>query len=434
MKITKLRLENFRGFAGVHEFELPDGNITAIIGVNGAGKTSVLDAMAIVLYKMLKYGMGNVTEKKEKSIEFLLNDITIKQDLSSIHLYINRKINEISGYISDRTYSGWLDNDKLFEEKTEKSLHYKNFFINKPLPILIYYRSHRDFTGNGYIDYTFNYKNSAIWSWAYENAFDTIINYDNIVSWYLGQINIENNEKVKRKNFDYELPTISAIKKAIQRFLQSLEGTDLKGIALDVSPYNRTQQTLMIQKTDVDLEFSQLSAGEKMMIGIVLDIAYRMSIANPHLENPLQTDGIILIDEIELHLHPKWQMSVLQALSKTFPNVQFIVTTHSPLVINQLNSNQLLILDNFKIIEGKKLHNTYGRDVNAIVSDFMGAAERPHDIKKRLKEIEDELNEDVPNIALATQKLDTLKSIIDPNDYEILKLETLIAIEADELD
>ena len=64
----------------------------------------------------------------------------------------------------------------------------------------------------------------------------------------------------------------------------------------------------------------------------------------------------------------------------------------------------------------------------------MGAAERPHNIKKQLKEIEDLLNENVPNIALASEKLDTLKSIIDPNDYEILKLETLIAIEADELD
>ena len=433
MKITKLRLENFRGFSGVHEFELPDENITAIVGVNGAGKTSVLDACAIVLHEMLKEKIYEFHFEQEPQIIFSEYNITKNTTYSYIRSYINREINQTDGFID--IYRDFRTNKKNNNNQKNK-LSVNDFFSTKPFPIIKSFPFRRHFIGQrALINYGGSSKNdNGNWWWPHVNAFEPAINYNHIVSWYLQQINIENNEKVKRKDFDYELPTISAIKKAIQHFLQSLEGTDLKGIALDVSPYNRTQQILMIQKTDAYMEFNQLSAGEKMMLGMVLDIAYRMSIANPQLENPLQTDGIILIDEIELHLHPKWQMSVLQALSKTFQNIQFIVTTHSPLVINQLNSKQLLILDNFNIIEGKKLHNTYGRDINAIVSDFMGAAERPHNIKKQLKEIEDLLNENVPNIALASEKLDTLKSIIDPNDYEILKLETLIAIEADELD
>ena len=103
-------------------------------------------------------------------------------------------------------------------------------------------------------------------------------------------------------------------------------------------------------------------------------------------------------------------------------------------MLNHLKSSQLIILDNFKIIDGKSIPNTYGRDANSILEDFMGANERPKDVKAIIQEIEELLDEDKPNTKKARKKLDKLRSIIDPNDYEVIKLDTLITIEEDEVD
>ena len=88
----------------------------------------------------------------------------------------------------------------------------------------------------------------------------------------------------------------------------------------------------------------QLSDGEKCLIALVADIARRLAIANPILEDPLQGEGVVLIDEVDLHLHPAWQRMVLPKLIATFPNCQFIVSTHSPQILGEVDASQIRIL------------------------------------------------------------------------------------------
>ena len=83
---------------------------------------------------------------------------------------------------------------------------------------------------------------------------------------------------------------------------------------------------------------------KKSLLALVGDIARRLILANPSLENPLYGEGIVLIDEIELHLHPKWQREVINKLREVFPNIQFILTTHSPQVISEISRECLHIL------------------------------------------------------------------------------------------
>ena len=104
----------------------------------------------------------------------------------------------------------------------------------------------------------------------------------------------------------------------------------------------RNPDRLMIAKNGVEYNISQLSGGEKCLLALVGDLAYRIAVANPNLSNPLAGTGIVLIDEIELHMCPAWQQCILSALRKTFPNIQFIITTHSPQVMNEID-------DDFKI-------------------------------------------------------------------------------------
>ena len=78
---------------------------------------------------------------------------------------------------------------------------------------------------------------------------------------------------------------------------------------------------------------------------MICDLGRRLALANPLLKNPLRGAGVVLIDELELHLHPKWQREVTGKLRKTFPNIQFIATTHSPFVIQALKPGELINLD-----------------------------------------------------------------------------------------
>ena len=110
----------------------------------------------------------------------------------------------------------------------------------------------------------------------------------------------------------------------------------------------------------------------KSILAMVADIAYRMAILNPQLlENVIQeTGGIVLVDEIDMHLHPDWQGKIISALHKTFPKVQFICTTYSPTVLTNVQ-----ILDNGKIYRPNV--KTYGRDVNSILREVMQTEIRP---------------------------------------------------------
>ena len=128
------------------------------------------------------------------------------------------------------------------------------------------------------------------------------------------------------------------------------------------------------------IPINQLSDGYKSMISLVADIAYRMAVLNPQFLGNIckNTDGVVLIDEVDLHLHPAWQQRVLGDLRAIFPKVQFIVSTHAPAVINTVKRESIRILKNKNI----KLApiETYGKDVNSVLKEIMDADGRPANI------------------------------------------------------
>lgn len=104
------------------------------------------------------------------------------------------------------------------------------------------------------------------------------------------------------------------------------------------------------------------------------DLARRMALANPSMPNPLEGEGVVLIDEIDLHMHPSWQRKVMGVLKKTFPNIQFIVTTHSPQVLGELNEdyNIFVFYHQDKCIVGRKYDSFIGWDSNVLLEEVMG--------------------------------------------------------------
>jgi hypothetical protein len=133
---------------------------------------------------------------------------------------------------------------------------------------------------------------------------------------------------------------------------------------------------MKINKGNISLAVEQLSDGEKCTLALIGDLARRLSLANPSQKNPLQGDGVVLIDEIELHMHPAWQREILSKLEKTFPNIQFIITTHSPQVLGEVGDNFTLF--SLAIVKGEleftETGPLIGWDSNYILEDFMGAS------------------------------------------------------------
>ena len=158
---------------------------------------------------------------------------------------------------------------------------------------------------------------------------------------------------------------------------------------------------------------------------MVGDLARRLAIANPGNIDPLQGSGVILIDEIELHLHPKWQRQIIPALTRTFPNCQFIITTHSPQVVSHVKPDSLYLLQatsDETVVQQPE--SSFGRDSNSILEDIMGVPERPSEIQDSLRDLFRLIEQG--NLNSARQLREDLASEIGEDDPEFVRADVLI--------
>ncbi|MFK5970592.1 MAG: AAA family ATPase [Candidatus Marithrix sp.] len=402
-KITKLKLDNVGGFK---DFELDfHDKLTVLIGNNGSGKTTILSSIAFLfdivftLNVSLSRDPASGTFANRENIPFinrqkylnykLLNDIpTI-----SIDSYIDN--NNCSLTITDKTSVGVNE----FEEIMKKLLNEKQY-----IPLFIYYPAYNAQVGN--VEFSdIKLENDPLA--AYISAFnEEIFDFNRFFNWFKWQ------ESIKREigtNNKYEI-----IRQAIYKVLNDKNNTFDN---LHVTWLNNPQGDLCIDKNGTKLNINQLSAGEKMLLILVADLARRLIVANPESDNPLRGDGVILIDEIDLHLHPSWQRKIVPNLMKIFPNCQFIISTHSPLILGTVPHKNVTILEDFKPI--KITPNTLGRDNNSILYDLMGVTERPEKTQKVLDKfyelLDEEKKEEAQNI------LDDLSEYLGEDDIAIVQ-------------
>lgn len=140
----------------------------------------------------------------------------------------------------------------------------------------------------------------------------------------------------------------------------------------------REPLAMLVDKDNITLDILQLSQGEKSLLALVADIARRLVLLNPSLEKPLLGNGIVLIDEIDLHLHPAWQQTVIPNLLNTFPNIQFIITTHSPQVLTTVHHECIRILTKEGVFNVSV--STFGEESRTTLEDVMGTDSRPQDL------------------------------------------------------
>ncbi len=196
-------------------------------------------------------------------------------------------------------------------------------------------------------------------------------------------------------------------------------------------------EELILTDDDIKQGASQVSVscvfdvyGEKMLLLLVCDITKHLLSDSVHNYNFLNTKGIVLIDEIDLHLHPSWQKSVIKGLQATFPNIQFIVTTHSPLIINHVPQESVLVLkDGDCFPMSSHPFNSYGADVEDIYTIVQGVDSLlPEEIGNKLQTLFRLIDEDKIEEAKALGK--DLEKLIDPHHPELLKGQTLMDFKA----
>jgi len=348
------------------QFELHP-NVNVFVGVNGSGKTSVLDAVGLLIKGLSNlYYDGTPEDFSENDISIdvergrIMIDILPEEENSiSLSLSINRseiKTNKNSSY----------EKKGISEENLEK--------IYEPIYASAYYK-------------TIRYSESIIYSEDIDSDF-YVSDFDSFTLWYVEQENHENRIKV-RKQANYQNPILIPVRNALNIFFDTIESNNYSNLYVemvrDEDPH--TYNTILfIEKNKIPFRLDSLSDGEKMLILLIGDITRRLTTMYDETppEKVLEQFAIVLIDEIDLHLHPAWQRDIIPALTHVFPNVQFLVTTHSPQVLSNVRKECVHIIEDFKRVPFTP--STFGADSNMILWDIFGVKKRPQHLQKRLSE------------------------------------------------
>lgn len=405
MKLEQLLLQNFRGFENFTMTFHP--KLTVIAGVNGSGKTSILDVTTRLL--------GISTEQNSAGG---FSNLDCRNDETEARV-------SLKGTTPFSSTGKWHSEMK-FQKHSWQSTHKNRAPIQippdrreaGPLPIHPYYQVNRHAD-----DKTPGSTNPQIWraQRAWEPVFGTR-NFDDFFLWFREREDLENEER--RDNPVYVDHLLDAVRKAL---VSILPGYDKPRVRRPRFGENGTSAptthipVLTLIKEGRELAFNQLSEGERTTAALTCDIARRLAVANPN-SDPLQGAGVVLIDEIDLHLHPKWQAQVVESLGRTFPNIQWVVTTHSPIVLSRAPSECVRLIKDFRLVE--TLPMTSGRDPNSLLTDIFDSPLRPEDVEAQIHRVAELIDDE--DLTGAKFELERLQARLGSDDREVTRLNAMI--------
>jgi predicted ATP-binding protein involved in virulence len=411
MKIEKIELKNFKAFSD-SEIQLY-GKSTVFFGINGMGKTSLLRAVNLLYAKIINQTVNRKELRQKYNIElddirhgtseteikgtFILNDKSRIEYLRKMTKKDGKRSHSKEGL--DKIVET-IQQSYFSDEKQENIPLFVNYGTNRlVLDIPLRIKTHHEFD---------------IYS-AYDKAIENKVDFRTFFEWFRNQEDAENAEKVQERNFKYEDKSLKAVRKAIFAMLP-----DFRNLHVTRKP----RLAMVVEKNGMSLNVSQLSDGEKCVLAVLGDLARRLTIANPLLDNPLEGTGVVLIDEIELHMHPSWQRKILGVLRETFPNIQFIITTHSPQVLGEVDESWNLFAlsqSDKQNVAVEKTEQMNGFDSNYILEEFMGTKSINPDFQKIL----DEANKAICDNKFdkAKKEIEKVKKITGLNSAAVIELE-----------
>ncbi|MCK4928869.1 MAG: AAA family ATPase [Methanosarcinales archaeon] len=365
MKIHTLQLHNFRKFKD-NKFHFHP-NFTVLIGDNASGKSSVLDALAVMLGTYIpKYQEGVVRggiKKKDARLRIFekYDQVTLEQQkptflnahgtLHGKDLEWKRKLGDRGKDARNLTQIGEMDFTAVSDGE------------DVDLPVLLYYGTGRLWD----VHHKVIIRKPESRMVGYRNCLDPKSDHNLFEKWF-SQLELSALQKNKKN------VVLEAVREATKMCIPGA-----KHFYYDVA-----NGALMIELEEGYCLFDNLSDGYRNMVAMVADIAHRAARLNLHMgaNAAKECSGVVLIDEIDLHLHPKWQRHVVGDLQKAFPNIQFIVTTHSPFILQSLDPGEVIDLNeindeftinsNQNIAEPSPKGEYSNKSIEDIIEDIMG--------------------------------------------------------------
>ncbi len=364
MRITSIALQDIRCFTSL-SLDL-DRAVTLIFGTNGVGKSTVIDAIAAGLSAIPGVGTTAHLQQEDLRVETMHAGGAFRRERVAEGSYRVQLILGTKTYTLERTLVRGQQPTTAHHGAFVQDIQQRVSRRDRILPVLAVYVAHRSWQDHQHRDPLPIGRLSG-----YDGALAAGTNLAHLRAWWRDQDH--------RRASDFATPSLDAAESAIVRFL---------GGSVGLPQYSLDEQDIVIEmpETKARLCLRELSDGYRGMVAMVADIARRMSQLNPDLESDLldTTPGVVAIDELDLHLHPNWQRSVLPQLRSVFPEVQFVVTSHSPQVLASVDSNDEVIGLSLSGEAPDAVWPVVGRDSNAILAEVMGDRERPQSYQQKL--------------------------------------------------
>ena len=388
MRLSKVSIEHFRA---ITRLELPlDPQLTVLVGDNASGKTSVLEAVVLglgaVLSRMPRLrGVGfrrsDLQRLPAPEARSLWPGVASEARGEILAPYARVALTTDTNISWDRT----ARRDKTVQPESQalglRALH--EFLARRieavqqgrpeELPVFAYYGTDRAVPLVPQRQRNFRKEFERFE--ALQGGLEAGFRFKEIFEWFMAQEDIERRERERQKDWDYRLPVLEGVRRAIERLLPGCRSprTELHPLRLVVDCEAGGNSGIEC------LEIEQLSGGYRTMLAMVMDLARRMGQANPHLgANSLSTTGVVLIDEVDLHLHPRWQQRVLVDLMAVFPKVQFVVTTHSPQVLTTVRPEHIVRLrrEGANVVAEQAV-SSFGAESGRLLTEILEVEQRP---------------------------------------------------------
>jgi len=430
MKITSIVLKNYRMHERLSVDFKPGFNV--IVGVNGSGKTSLLRAVSDVLtgfmdYVPLQRGFlampgRDVALLRRESVNGRFRfeshypvEVSAKGEAFGLSCdWTVVKASEIAHALVVGTPPGaFLQNLGL------PGVGFEHMGFEKVMPLVAFYRANRQWNGRSPGEIQAATEKTSR-TGAYDSWADASLDSSAFQGWVIAkclerfQTSSETGRSFDEIDDDELAVVSSALGVAVEGFKGMRYDMHQKSLLIDlvVSQGGRREPT----------SFENLSDGQRAVIGLVADIARRMCLLNPILGSQvtLKTPGVVLIDELDVHLHPRWQRMLTIGLKRAFPALQFIVASHSPQVIGELHPDEIILLR-----PGGTVHPqvSYGLDSSQILEEIMGATARNADVEKRLADLFEHMERN--QLDLAANEISRLKNDV-PGLPELAGAEALL--------
>ena len=363
MKLSAITLSHFRG---VPHLEVAlDPKMTILVGRNGIGKSSVLDALAIMLVNV-QYLWSSERQRhyaipglyKKSDVQIGCDDYSIKLNFSLEDAIGEDFPVELFTSLSDAHF---ISPASSFDEV--KRIVQSQTFLSSKDDLLVYYRQDRGFDD----------KASTSRADPATSLFGSLRAISQLETWW-DRRDAEEARRVRDSDPDYRDPQLQAVRALIKE----VDGF----VGVSFSSAHGLEGVYFEREDGVKIHVSLLSAGERSFIILLADLARRLQLTKPDI--PLhEIPAVVLIDEIELNLHPYWQSKIISTLIRVFKSCQFVVTTHSPQVISAVESQHVRMIE--KSADGVEVNSplrTKGQTSNYLLEGVFQAHERFPEIDK----------------------------------------------------